>query len=186
MVWRGEPWAGFWTQTVWGNFADWQVTNSRQTEWWNWTSACQKISNYVSEFWKATHLGIARCMMFNICGVKLKGKRGVHLILHLKQNYVGCLVSFLFTLCWYLFSFLFFLLLFSFFLFYFVLNGDIFNVIWLVVLFLMFLNFHFVHVDSLCCFCVVYNQLWHSFVIFKSFGIVVFKFNFYNFYASGY
>ena len=55
--------------------------------------------------------------------------------------------------------FFFFLLLFSFFLFYFVLNCDIFKVIWLVVLFLMFLNFHFVHVDSLCCFCIVYNQL---------------------------
>lgn len=100
---------GFEPQTAWGHFADWQVATSRQTEWWNWTSACQKISNYVLEFWKAAHLGIARCMMFNICGVKLKCKRGVHAILHLKQNYVGCLVSFLFTLCWYLFYlFLFF------------------------------------------------------------------------------
>ena len=32
-----------------GDFADWQAANTRQM-WWNWTSANQKIANYILEF----------------------------------------------------------------------------------------------------------------------------------------
>ena len=46
-------------QADWGDFADWQATNSRQTEWWNWKSAGQNVSNYIQEFskadWQATN-----------------------------------------------------------------------------------------------------------------------------------
>ena len=42
-----KPLKWFWIQTEWGDFADWQATNSRQMEWWNRQSADQQISNHV-------------------------------------------------------------------------------------------------------------------------------------------
>ena len=37
-IWWGKSWAGFWTQTQWGDFADWQAVNFSQMEQRNWMS----------------------------------------------------------------------------------------------------------------------------------------------------
>ena len=63
-----KSWAGFWIQTEWGGFADWQAkhSHSRKMVQWNLKRADQKISKCILGFAKASHLRNGRCMIYEL------------------------------------------------------------------------------------------------------------------------